>query len=214
MLQGLEASSINLFFNFEMEFNKINFTVIEECLSACESKDAIFAIFMASAGSLLDSELKVIRSDDLPGVLKTMPATLQITNEKAVVLILSLHSLLKDYIANDEETIVARFPEKFNKKLKVVLFKMMREVSEQAKQYYRDEFTCLPKLKEFDWRLDVKISSKESDRLKQPTLYVKMDLEQSNEVLFQVSKGQLKELLTNFEKINQQLTGLTTSMAN
>lgn len=214
MLQGLEASSINLFFNFEMEFNKINFTVIEECLSACESKDAIFAIFMASAGSLLDSELKVIRSDDLPGVLKTMPATLQITNEKAVVLILSLHSLLKDYIANDEETIVARFPEKFNKKLKVVLFKMMREVSEQAKQYYRDEFTCLPKLKEFDWRLDVKISSKESDRLKQPTLYVKMDLEKSNEVLFQVSKGQLKELLTNFEKINQQLTGLTTSMAN
>ncbi len=144
---------------------------------------------MASAGSLLDSELKVIRSDDLPGVLKTMPTTLQITNEKAVVLILSLHSLLKDYIANDEETVVSRFPEKFSKKLKVVLFKMMREVSEQAKQYYRDEFTCLPKLKEFDWRLDVKISSKESDRLKQPILYVKMDLEKSDEVLFQVSKG-------------------------
>ena len=124
-----------------MEFNKINFAVIEECLSACESKDAIFAIFMAASASLLDSQLKVIRSDDLPGVLKNMPATLQITNEKAVVLILSLHSLLKEYIANDEETVVARFPEKFNKKLKVVLFKMMREVSEQAKQYYRDEFT-------------------------------------------------------------------------
>ena len=197
-----------------MEFNKINFQVIEECLSACESKDAIFNIFMASAGSLLDSELKVIRSDDLPGVLKTMPATLQITNEKAVVLILSLHSLLKDYIANDEETVVERFPPKFNKKLKVVLFKMMREVSEQAKQYYRDEFTSLPKLKDFDWRLDVKISSKESDRLKQPTLYVKMNLDRQQEVLFQVSKGQLKELLSNFEKINQQLTGLTTSMAN
>jgi len=46
------------------------------------------------------------------------------------VLILSLHSLMKDYIANDEETMVARFPEKFNKKMKVALFKMMREVSE------------------------------------------------------------------------------------
>ena len=73
---------------------------------------------------------------------------------------------MKDYIANDEETMVARFPEKFNKKMKVALFKMMREVSEQAKQYIRDEFTCLPKLKEFDWRLDVKISSKQSDRHK------------------------------------------------
>ena len=93
-----------------MEFNKVNFTVIEECLGACESKEVIFEIFMASAASMLDSELKVLKSDDLPGVLKTLPATLNITNEKAVVLILSLHSLLKEYIANDEETIVARFP--------------------------------------------------------------------------------------------------------
>ena len=112
-----------------MEFNKVNFTVIEECFSACESKEDIYAIFMASAGSLLDSELKVLKADDLPGVLKSLPTTLNITNEKAVVLILSLHSLLKEYIANDEETVVARFPENFNKKMKVVLFKIMREIS-------------------------------------------------------------------------------------
>ena len=54
---------------------------------------------------------------------------------------------------------------------------MMREISTSAKQFIQDEFTCLPKLREFDWRLDVKISSKQSDRLKQPTLYVKMDLD-------------------------------------
>jgi len=93
---------------------------------------------------------------------------------------------------------------------------MMREISVTAKQFIQDEFTCLPKLREFDWRLDVKISSKQSDRLKQPTLYVKMDLDsgtqnddsglgtsqQASQVLFQVSKGQLKELLNNFESIN------------
>ena len=100
--------------------------------------------------------------------------------------------MLKEYIANDEETVVERFPATFNKKMKVALFKMMREVSESTKQYIQDGFTCLPKMTDFDWRLDVKISSKDHDRLKQPTLFVKMDLEESgqaDQVLFQVSKG-------------------------
>ena len=53
-----------------MEFNKINFQVVEECLSACESKEAIFSVFMAAATNLLDSELKVVKADELPGILK------------------------------------------------------------------------------------------------------------------------------------------------
>ena len=36
-----------------------------------------------------------------------------------------------------------------------------------------------------------------------------MDLEEQQQVLFQVSKGQLKEILNNFEIINQQLSALT-----
>ena len=60
--------------------------------------------------------------------------------------------------------------------------------------------------------MDVKISSKETERLKQPTLYVKMDLEkdeaksgddQDQQVIFQVSKGQLREILNQFESINK-----------
>ena len=37
----------------------------------------------------------------------------------------------------------------------------MREVAESSKAYYQDQFTCLPKLRDFDWRMDVKISSKD-----------------------------------------------------
>ena len=180
-----------------MEYNKVNFAVIEECFRNCESKEDQFAIFTASAASMLDSELKVMRVDDLPGVLKQIPSTLGITNEKAVVLILSLHALLKEYIAHEEETIAERFPDDFDKKLKKLLFKMMREISEQAKSYIQGSFTTLPKLVDFDWRLDVKISSKQSERLKQPTLYVKMDLEDTQDhkpqsAMFQVTRGQLK----------------------
>ena len=132
------------------------------------------------ARCMLDSEIKVLKPDDLPASLKTLPSQLKITNEKAVVLILSMHALMKEYISvgmADEGAFAARFPESFPKKVKVFMFKMMREVADSAKLYYQDEFSSLPKMRDFDWRLDVKISSKDQDRLKQPVLYVKMDLE-------------------------------------
>ena len=43
--------------------------------------------------------------------------------------------------------------------------------------YLQDQFTSLPKLRDFDWRMDVKISSKQEDRIKVPTLYMQMDLQ-------------------------------------
>lgn len=98
----------------------------------------------------------------------------------------------------------------------------MRDIAPQAKKYFQDEFSGLPKLRDFDWRLDVKTASKQQERMKQPVLYVKLDLEgQGNatefepnqQVLFQVSKGQLKEILNNFETINAQLQQLTANTA-
>ena len=82
-----------------MEFNKVNFAVIKDCFEGCDSKEAIFGIFQASACYMLDSELKVLKPDTLPPSLRSLPKTLSITNEKALVLILSLHALLKEYIA-------------------------------------------------------------------------------------------------------------------
>ena len=77
----------------------------------------------------------------------------------------------------DENELAERFPEEFPKKIKTFLFKMMREVAETSKVYLQDEFTSLPKMRDFDWRMDVKISSRQEDRIKQPVLYVKMDLQ-------------------------------------
>ena len=82
-----------------MEFNKVNFQVIEECFANSESKEAIFSVFTASSAYILDSEIKVLKPDTLPPSLRSLPQTLNITNEKALVLILSLHALLKEYIA-------------------------------------------------------------------------------------------------------------------
>ena len=91
-----------------MEFNKVNFSVIKECFEGCDSKETIFSIFQASACYVLDAELKVLKPDTLPPSLRNLTQSLSITNEKALVLILSLHALLKEYIAvgmNDENEI-------------------------------------------------------------------------------------------------------------
>ena len=74
----------------------------------------------------------MLKPDTLPPSLRTLTQSLSITNEKALVLILSLHALLKEYIAvgmNDESEIASKFPEDFPKKIKTFLFKMMREVA-------------------------------------------------------------------------------------
>ena len=147
-----------------MEFNKVNFTVIEDCLKNVGDKQTIYQVFMGSATNLLDSEIRSIKPDSLPAVLRTLPSQLGITNEKAIVLILSLHALMKEYISvgqQDEAAFNSNFPEGFNKKIKTFLFKMMREVVDSTKNYYQDSFNSLPKLQDFDWRLDVKISSKQ-----------------------------------------------------
>ena len=112
---------------------------------------------------MTDAEIKVLKVDAMPAVLRQLPTQLSITNEKAVMLILSLHSLMKEYIATgreDEEAFAARFPPTFSKKMMGFMFKTMRSVADETKAYLQDQFCNLPHLVDFDWRLDVKISSK------------------------------------------------------
>ena len=118
--------------------------MVEEAFLAAESKDQLYAIFMASAQGKLDSDVSMMKGDNLPDALKKIPSTLQISNEKALILIVSLHNLLKEYIATSmlDETILAeKFPPEFKKQLKSFLFKNMREVAPIAKTFIQDQFT-------------------------------------------------------------------------
>jgi len=87
---------------------------------------------------------------------------------------------MKEYIGTamlDENVLAAKFPLTFKKQLKTFLFKMMREIAPRTKKYFQDEFSSLPKMRDFDWRLDVKIASKSQERMKKPMLYVKLDIQ-------------------------------------
>ena len=146
-----------------MEYNKINYTVIEEAFLAAESKEYIQQVFEVVATNILDSEIYTLKSENLPTSLKNIPKTLSISNDKALILIISLHNLMKEYIGTsmmDENILASKFPPTFKKQLKTFLFKMMREYAPRTKKYFQDEFSGLPKLRDFDWRLDVKVASK------------------------------------------------------
>ena len=124
-----------------MDTSGINFQVIEEAFAGAESKEQLYAIFVASASGKLDSEIHLTKGDNMPEVLKKVPSTLSITNEKASIVILSLHNLLKLYISKgmaDETVLAAAFPEDMKKSVKSFLFKAMREVAPLTKTYIQD----------------------------------------------------------------------------
>ena len=45
----------------------------------------------------------------------------------------------------------------------------------------QEKFTSTNILEDFDWRLDFKVASKQQERIKQPMLYVKMELSNGNQ---------------------------------
>ena len=52
----------------------------------------------------------------------------------------------------------------------------MREAAPLCKEHIQENFTGTNRLDDFDWRLDFKVSSKAQARVRQPILYVKLDL--------------------------------------
>ena len=92
---------------------------------------------------------------------------------------------------------------------KVALMQIIRATHFYTKHYLQTEFSALPPLEDFDWRLDVKVSSKNQERMKKPTLYMKLHIKEKEDVLFEMNKEQLKDVLTQFDSINQQLSALT-----
>jgi hypothetical protein len=70
-----------------MDFNKINFEVIEEALLGSDSKEYITSVFTSAAINSLDTEIMTMNADNMPANLKAIPKTLNISNEKALTVI-------------------------------------------------------------------------------------------------------------------------------
>ena len=94
-----------------VDYQIINFEIIEEAFMHAESKEQLYQIFVASATGKLRSDITQLKADNLPECLKKIPETLQLSQEKTLTLIISLHNLLMEYVAicvpTQDETLLA-----------------------------------------------------------------------------------------------------------
>ena len=82
-----------------MDYQIINYDIIEEAFMNAESKDQLYQIFIASETGKLRTDVTQMNSEILPDSLKKIPELLNISQEKALILIVSLHNLLMEYMA-------------------------------------------------------------------------------------------------------------------
>ena len=149
-----------------MNYRHINFDVVQEACLAAESKEQLAQIFQASATGKLSVDVASVKADNLPEILKSLPEKLGISQDKSLVLIVSLHHLLLQYLgvclpAQDEGPLVEAFPEDFDKSVKKFLFKQLREWAPLSKEHIQENLVGTSKLQDFDWRLDMKVASRQ-----------------------------------------------------
>ena len=112
------------------------------------------------------------------------------------------------YLSYGQEVAYSKFPEDFNKKLAKLIFQILAKQEAEFKAYLEDRNSGLPKLVDFDYRVDLKQFNKNQETVREPILKLKLMVEDSSQdshikqSSIELSKDQLNEIISNFEKIN------------
>jgi hypothetical protein len=146
-------------------------------------------------GVLLKAPSKAVVDKILQEVFKTRSGKIQsrltyslvnalsITEEQAESVIFSFcwpqfvesaRFLLKIAVYENSSNLGPLFPEKFHKDLKALILQIIEARLPQWRESASSELTFLPKLKEFDWRVDVKRASDATESMSVPTVIVQL----------------------------------------
>ncbi|GIY58693.1 COMM domain-containing protein 9 [Caerostris darwini] len=116
------------------------------------------------------------------------------------------------------DSISSLFPEDFHKNLRDLLSKIIAEKYGTWKNLAANDSVSVPKLTEFDWRVDLKMASSKIARMSEPTciLHLKIhnpSLPESHEDRFQslnveLSKEKLDTMLNGLGRIRDQLSAV------
>mmetsp|Transcript_23915 Transcript_23915/g.26546 ORF Transcript_23915/g.26546 Transcript_23915/m.26546 type:complete len:193 (+) Transcript_23915:27-605(+) len=158
------------------------------------------------------------RKDGLSGQKSTQwQGTLGVTPREAKSLFASVEQLIRTclYSNLDQATIPTVFPKGFHPQLIKLLGKIIVRRLPEWKEAVMADLVGPPKLVDFDWRVDMKTSSNCLSRMKVPTVFVAMQLQESpqekgvlppmKEVQLELSKQALGTMLEGLGKIRDQL---------
>lgn len=151
-------------------------------------------------------------------VIKTAE-NLTIEQTDALKLLTSLSSLTKLAIfhnCSSPEMAASLFPAEFHKSLKELLVKIITEKFHQWEAETVDNMVSLPRLKNFGWRVDMKMASSDIARINAVSCILQLAVEDSlcdservSNVNVELSKETLDAMLHGLGRIRDQLSAVS-----
>ncbi|XP_045174842.2 COMM domain-containing protein 9-like isoform X2 [Mercenaria mercenaria] len=144
-----------------------------------------------------------------------------ISPEEAKKLLMSLGSLMKSAVfqgSTDPSDLIKLFPSDFHKSLRDLLAKIMIENMSTWRAQAVNNQVSLPRMVDFDWRVDIKTSSDSIARMSVPTCILQMKVQENpsrvdtvadvSNVNVELSKETLDTMLDGLSKIRDQLSSV------
>ncbi|XP_055899390.1 COMM domain-containing protein 9-like [Biomphalaria glabrata] len=154
-------------------------------------------------------------------LVQSLSQTLSISINDSRSCISTLSNLLKTAVfqgSTDPQVIVALFPNGFHKNLRDLLMKIIIENMAKWKASAIANQVSLPKLLDFDWRVDMKTSSDSVARMSVPTCMLNLEIQEQpgkiqqtagiENVSVELSKETLDTMLDGLGKIRDQLASV------
>lgn len=184
-----------------------------DLLMAAPSKDFVNQLFQTSYSCI---------SGTIPEAIISKAAEALSTDvEKArslfVELVALIHQVLFESVSSKEK-LLRLLPSGLNDKLKALIVGVIASNLAKWRKQTSNSQLSLPKLKEFDWRIDIKSASDTAARLSMPTAIVQMKVEDfptsttevatTDEISFEVNRDTLDTVLDGLRKIRDQLASV------
>ncbi|EDQ89229.1 uncharacterized protein MONBRDRAFT_25451 [Monosiga brevicollis MX1] len=163
-------------------------------------------------------------ADDMAAVTERAAEALEITPDQAKQLFRSMRDLISTVIYRncaDDAAVRSIMPDTVPGKLQGLLAKLILQNLGPWREQAAFQQLSLPRLKEFNWAIDVKTSSDQLARMALPTAVVHLkveDLPQTTkempalrDVAFEMNKDTLETMLDGLGKIQEQLAAIAGS---
>ncbi|PIK35519.1 putative COMM domain-containing protein 9-like [Apostichopus japonicus] len=144
-------------------------------------------------------------------VVKKTTDNLKIETQDTVALFRSLSSLIRLVLfrmCTDAASVAKVFPDNFHKNLKELLSKIIAENLSNWRSRTISNQVSLPKLIDFDWRVDIKSSSDSLSRMSVPTCILQLKIQEDTTNTESVTGTQSLNVELSKEKLEAMLDGL------
>ncbi|KAH3888754.1 COMM domain-containing protein 9-like isoform X2 [Dreissena polymorpha] len=154
-------------------------------------------------------------------VLDRVAQQYNVSKVQASKLLKAVGTLMKNAVfqgSTDPADLIKLFPDDFHKSLRDLLAKIMIESMASWKSQAVNNQVSLPRMVDFDWRVDIKTSSDSIARMSVPTCLLQMKVQDNplrvdqvpnvSNISVELSKETLDTMLDGLSKIRDQLSSV------